>query len=208
LHIALSAIIKKQVSDNAPCDLSVILAAGGGRRIGGPKGLLALNGAPLLLRHVEAHRPNFSRVVVVLGADHLEHVAFLPADVLVVHNPKWASTWPADSLRLVLQAHPSPHGALVTPVDTPPAQPQTLLRLLEARAPCVPRGPTGMLGHPALLDAAMAAGIRARAPDGGLRALLQHAMAVDVDDPWVHANFNTPADWRAWTQAVGDAGSG
>ena len=196
------------MSVRPPLELSVILAAGGGRRMGRAKGLLPLQGMPLLTGHIEALAAHFKRTVVVLGADHLEHRAILPPHVLVVHNPAWAETWPADSLQLALRAHITHGPVLITPVDTPPVRPQTLERLLLTEAPCVPCGPSGRPGHPILLHAEGVARLRRSVPVGGLRTLLGEATAVRVDDPWVHANFNRPADWHAWTEAMGYTASG
>jgi len=177
--------------------LSVILAAGGGRRMGRAKGLLALHGAPLVVHHIRAHRRVSAYVAVVIGADPMAHRQVLPSDVWVVENPDWDRTWPADSLRLALRALKPVGPVLVTPVDTPVPAPGVLEALVRATPPAVPCSPDGTPGHPVLLSAAQCLKIRDTAPEGGLRTLLADATRVAVDHE-VHGDFDDPESWSAY----------
>ncbi len=188
--------MKAQALPNA----AILLSAGGSRRMGRSKALLRLGSATVLEAHVAALRGYSRRVVVVLGHDAPRHSALLPPDVQVVHNARWAESWPADSLRLALQEAQVEGRCWVTPVDTPPAAPETLEALLEAGAPAVPVDARGRGGHPVLLDARLVERIRRGAPDGGLRTLLGHATRVLVQDPLVSRDFDTPEAWRAFVE--------
>lgn len=182
-------------------DAAIILCAGGSRRMGRPKGLLSLDGLPLLVRHVQAFAPSSRRVVVVLGARAEDHARALPDGVELAHNPDWEQGHPADSLRRAILDADVRGTAWVTPVDVAPPRPETLAALLRAGAPAVPRDARGRDGHPVLLDGALLDRIRARAPEGGLRALLGAARRVPVDDPLVAEDFDDPAAWRAFLAA-------
>jgi CTP:molybdopterin cytidylyltransferase MocA len=167
--------------------------------MGRPKGLLPVQGRPLLVHHVEAFGKRAERVIVVLGSQAEAHRAVLPEGVATVVNEDWATTWPIDSLRLALARADVVGECWVTPVDTPPAALATLDALLQAGSPAVPISPGGHApGHPVLLDPALVLLIRRRPPAGGLRALLGAARRVPVGDPMVSDDFDDPAAWAAW----------
>jgi molybdenum cofactor cytidylyltransferase len=182
-------------------DVGIVLAAGGSSRMGRPKALLLLDGRPLIAHHVEALGRVVRRVVVVLGADPDPIRAILAPSVATVHNAAWASTWPADSLRLALLAHPTARTALVTPVDTPPAAASTLDALTSARATAVVSGPGGHDGHPVLLGPAELDAVRGQAPPGGLRSLLRGAERISIADPLACTDFDDPMAWQEFTAA-------
>ncbi len=180
--------------------LSVILAAGGSTRMGSPKALLDLRGRPLIARHIAALRCVGGPIRVVLGG-HADSIrAALPPDVMVVMNPRWASTGPATSLALAL-ASSSADAAVVTPVDVPPAPPRVLDRLLTHPPPAVIAA-RGAPGHPVLIDVpatrgALAAGLH-------LGQVLTAAPRVEGDWPEALLNLNTPSAWRAFCARARD----
>ena len=70
----------------------MVLAAGEGRRMGGPKALLPLAGGTFLSHACAAvDRPGVARVVAVLGAsaDRVRAETGLPAPVRIALNPRW-----------------------------------------------------------------------------------------------------------------------
>lgn len=169
---------------------AVVLAAGASRRMGAPKALLPVDGAPLLLAHVAVFRDAGLAVTVVVGAFEAECRAVLPPDVRVLVNRRWADTHPSDSADLALE------GAgvvILTPVDVPPAAPATLRRLLAASGDAVPTW-AGQDGHPVRLVPPHPAGVR-------LDVRLAEAERVPVDDPDCVRNLNTPTEWAAWRAA-------
>src|SRR5512136_1638841 len=72
--------------------LAIVLAAGEGRRMGGPKALLRLGETTFLARACRLlARPGVASVVAVLGAEaeRVRAEGGLPADVAVVVNEGW-----------------------------------------------------------------------------------------------------------------------
>ena len=136
----------------------LVLAAGEGRRFGGPKQLAPLRGRPLLAHAVATARDaGLDRVVVVLGAraDAVRaEVDLAGVEVAVCEN--WAEGMSA-SLRCGLEAAPTPGDA--------------------ARAVY-----GGVPGHPVVLRAGLLARAGELAGDAGFRALLGGATAVECGD--------------------------
>ncbi len=174
---------------------AVVLCAGASSRMGRPKATLILRGRPLIAWHLD-RLAGVARVVVVVGAHADEVRATVHDRAQIVVNGAWASTHPVDSLRLGLASLPL-GPALVVPVDTPPARPETLRRLREAGAPSVPVDDEGRPGHPVLISAAIGRRVVEGPVPGGLRTLLGGARRVLVDDPLVGVDFDDP-DAFAW----------
>jgi len=165
----------------------VVLCAGASTRMGQAKGLLQVEGRPLLRRHVDAFLNVGLPVTVVLGAAAGAYAAVLPAGLRVVVNPRWAQTEMKDSLWLALQDCKGV--VLLTPVDVPPASPQTLAALLAVQGDAVACH-KGRDGHP----------VRLETPHrpGRLDLRLRNAQRVEVGSPDCTLNFNTPVDWSQW----------
>ncbi len=169
---------------------AIVLAAGRSSRMGRPKGLLDVDDAPMIVRHVEAFSAAGLVPVVVVGAAEADYRAVLTGlDVVIVVNAAWATTGPAESLRLALAATGAAD-VLVAPVDVPPAAPATIAALIAAAAEAVPTF-GGVDGHPVRLVGALAVGER-------LDVRLRGACRVPVTDPDAVLNLNTPAEWAAW----------
>lgn len=179
-------------------DAVVILCAGGSQRMGQPKGLLNLDGRPLLLHHVDAFEAYAGRIIVVLGAEAARYRRRLPSRVCVVENLDWKKTWPSDSLRLAIRREAILGPCWVTPVDVPPAQRATLDALHRRGPPAVPVDDHGRPGHPVLLGTHQVAAVQRLAPIGGLRSLLSDAPRVRVGDPDLALDFDEPARWHAY----------
>lgn len=159
----------------------VIVAAGGGRRVGAPEALLCLNGKPLVERAVEIVREaGCDPVVVVLGAaaDRVRESTDLTG-VTVVVDSAWGRGL-GSSLRAGLRAL-SPEtveAALVMPVDMPGVTPQAVRRIVALPYPevlvCATYG--GIRGYPMLFGRRHWAGITtlANADIGARPYLLAH----------------------------------
>ncbi|MBL1067006.1 NTP transferase domain-containing protein [Streptomyces sp. 7-21] len=188
----------------------LLLAAGGGRRLGGRcKALLERNGRPLVEHAAAALRAaGCAPVHVVLGAEEarVRAAARLPGCVLV-SNPEWR-TGLGSSLRagLASLAATGAGGALVALVDQPGVGAAAMARVRAAyRSPrsLAAAAYGGVRGHPVLLGAAHFAGVCASATgDKGARGYLrEHAgqlLLVEcgaVADP---ADLDTPADLAAY----------
>uniref|UniRef100_A0AAU3I7F1 Nucleotidyltransferase family protein n=1 Tax=Streptomyces sp. NBC_01393 TaxID=2903851 RepID=A0AAU3I7F1_9ACTN len=169
--------------------VGLVLAAGGGRRLGGrPKALLPHKGRPLVEHAVgELRAGGCTRVHVVLGAraDAVRDQASLPGCVLV-DNPRWEEGM-GSSLRAGLDSltDSGARAALVSLVDQPGIGREAVARVLAAYT-----GPLtlaaaaydGERGHPVLFGAGHWAGIAAAATgDRGARAYLKaHEEAVTL----------------------------
>ena len=184
----------------------LLLAAGGGRRLGGrPKALLEHRGRPLVEHAVGVLRAaGVGRIHVVLGAaaQEVRERAELGGCVLV-DNPDWAEGM-GSSLRagLASLARTDARAALVSLVDQPGIGPAAVTRVLKAyegEDTLVSAAYDGTRGHPVLFGAAHWVGIAAAATgDQGARAYLKtHAGAVrlvecaDVARPY---DIDTEAD--------------
>ncbi|MDX2543409.1 nucleotidyltransferase family protein [Streptomyces sp. WI04-05B] len=184
----------------------LLLAAGGGRRLGGrPKALLEHRGHLLVERAADALRAaGCTPVHVVLGAraDDVRKRAVLPGCVLV-DNPEWEGGM-GSSLRAGLASlrGTGAGAALVSLVDQPAVGPEAMARVLAAYTSgesLVAALYGGTRGHPVLFGAAHWAGVAASAVgDRGARDYLgAHEDTItlvecgDVAEPY---DIDTPAD--------------
>lgn len=167
----------------------LLLAAGGGRRLGGrPKALLEHRGRPLVEHAVGVLRAaGIDRVHVVLGAraDAVRERADLGGCVLV-DNPGWEQGM-GSSLRagLASLAGTGARAALVSLVDQPGIGPEAVARVLaayEGEESLVSAAYDGVRGHPVLFGAAHWDGIAVTATgDRGARAYLKaHQDAIEL----------------------------
>jgi molybdenum cofactor cytidylyltransferase len=166
----------------------VILAAGGGRRMGRPKQVEEIDGAPMLLTALSKAAPLGGPVYVVTGA-HAELVntllGRLPLDLdrqlhgrlHVLHNPHWEAGQ-SSSLHLSLRSlPPQVEAAIWMPVDQPYLETRLLRQLTAAwRAGAALAAPTveGQLrGAPALFDRHYWPHLLTVEGDSGGRSVLQ-----------------------------------
>ena len=154
----------------------LVLAAGEGRRFGGPKQLAVVGGAPILERVLVAMRavPALDRVVVVLGAHADEVRAGVEfGDVEIVIAQDWAEGQAA-SLRAGVAALAGCDEVLVCLGDLPFVTSQVIAGTLEhdPRAPAVRAVYAGVPGHPVLLRAPVLARVPELRGDVGARDLL------------------------------------
>ncbi|WP_416986244.1 nucleotidyltransferase family protein [Streptomyces sp. T028] len=184
----------------------LLLAAGGGRRLGGrPKALLTHRGRPLVEHAVGVLRAaGCARVHVVLGAaaEAVRQRARLDGCV-VVENPEWEEGM-GSSLRAGLGslAGTGARAALVSLVDQPGIGPEATARVLaayEGEKSLAAAAYDGVRGHPVLFGAAHWAGVAEGARgDQGARAYLKaHAtevVLVECGDAARPYDIDTPED--------------
>ncbi|MFC8343801.1 NTP transferase domain-containing protein [Streptomyces sp. NPDC057280] len=177
------------MTENEDQVAGLLLAAGGGRRLGGrPKALLDHRGRPLVEHAVSVLREaGCTRVHVVLGAaaDAVRQQADLAGCVLV-DNPEWAGGM-GSSLRAGLESlsGTGARAALVSLVDQPGIGAEAFARVRAAytdETTLVSAAYDGVRGHPVLFGSAHWAGIAATATgDRGARAYLkEHAARVSL----------------------------
>jgi len=185
--------------------VAIVLAAGEGRRMGGPKALLRL-GETTFLAHAcrLVARPGVASVVAVLGAEapRVRAEAGLPAEATVVVNDRWqegmlSSVWRGLDVAEAAAAD----AVLLHPVDHPLVEPATVDRVIEALSSSAAIAvPTwgGRRGHPGGFHRAVFAELRAAPPDHGARAVLAAAPGRVVHvpgDPGCVAGIDTPEDY-------------
>ncbi|MFD5300375.1 NTP transferase domain-containing protein [Streptomyces mutabilis] len=186
----------------------LLLAAGGGRRLGGrPKALLEHRGHPLVEHAIAALRAaGCARVHVVLGAraDAVRERAALDG-CLVVENPDWERGM-GSSLRAGLASltGTGARAALVSLVDQPGIGAEAMARVragYRGGASLVSAAYAGVRGHPVLLGADHWPGVMATATgDRGARAYLREHEAeitlVECGDVARPYDIDTDADLR------------
>lgn len=180
----------------------VVPCAGASVRMGRPKALLPLEGETFLARTVGALRGGGCEPVLVVVAEGDEPTAreAAHAGARVLLNPD-PGEGPITSLRLAIDAlDDDATGLVYLPVDHPLARADTVRVLLDAASATgaaltlpVHRGERG---HPAVFGAALFVELLDPALEGGARTVtyrhLEDALLVEVDDPGVLADIDTP----------------
>ena len=192
---------------------AVILAAGRGRRMGGPKAMMEIRGSTLLDLQVRA-LGGAAKIAVVLSEELWEALSRadigagkplpqgesalkgLPQLAEFVLNTR-VEEGPFTSIRLGLEALDDAP-ALIVPVDCPvPLEaPGHLLRAVAPGLAWVAPTQAGRRGHPVLLTSTG----RTLALEAGQGVTLRDLLSanpgaeIPVDSPLVYLNLNTPAD--------------
>jgi molybdenum cofactor cytidylyltransferase len=188
--------------------VAVLLAAGAGRRMGGPKALLRIGGESFLARGARLlARPGVASVVAVLGheAARVAAEAAAPAGVSLVENERYEEGMLSSILRGLEEAEARRADAiLLHPVDHPLVEPATVDRVVAAlRAGAVIAVPTHgtRRGHPGGFARAAWPALRAAPAERGARAVLADhpEWVVHVPgDPRCVTGIETPADYERW----------
>jgi CTP:molybdopterin cytidylyltransferase MocA len=159
----------------------LVLAAGEGRRFGGPKQLAELEGRPLI-EHALGALAELERVVVVLGARADEILAGAElgrAEVVVC--PDWADGMSA-SLRRGLEALEGAAEVVITLADQPFITAAVVARVRAAPAPAARAVYGGVPGHPVVIRRPLLERAGELRGDAGFRDLLGGAAEVECSD--------------------------
>jgi len=182
---------------------ALILAAGSGRRMGGPKALLVVDGEPLLQRTVRiALAAGCTRVFAVVGD---WDPGRLDPQVQVIRNPE-ASEGMASSLRRGVGALPkSSQAVLVLAVDQPAVDALLIRQLLQLHASQMGTTPVacaygGSLGIPAILPARFFPELLALTGDRGAKPILLRENAPAIPFPGGAWDLDTPEDLARFTR--------
>lgn len=187
----------------------LVLAAGAGRRFGGPKQLAPFDGRPLLEHALRAmaQTPGLVRRVVALGARAEEIAAAVDLHGV---EPVVVAGWEegqAASLRAGVAAlGPDLDAVVVTLGDQPLVTPATIARLAaEAAGPAPAARATwaGVPGHPVLLRRPLLDAVAELRGDAGARALLTDARLVPCG-PEAVADVDTPQQLTALAAPLAD----
>ncbi len=185
----------------------VIPSAGSSLRMGRPKALLEVDGETFLRRAVQALATAGCEPVFVVVAEGDDRTAAEAerAGALVLTNPD-PGEGPITSFRIALaELADSVAGVVYLPVDHPMVHTRTVATLLEAALSADAALTVPMYGsergHPALFGAALFPELSDPALEGGARTVvhrhLPEALLVEVDDPGVVTDIDTPEAYGA-----------
>jgi molybdenum cofactor cytidylyltransferase len=185
---------------------AILLAAGASARMGRPKALLDLAGQTFVRRILATLKEGgVAETVVVVrpGAVALGAEVAAAGWGRPVENPD-PDRGQLSSLLAGLDAvdRPDVPGVLVTLVDVPLVRPSTvaalLARLAASPAPILRATHGGRHGHPVVFTRAVFAALRAADPAGGAKPVMRAFTVedVDVDDPGVLRDVDTPQDYE------------
>ena len=185
----------------------VVLAAGAGRRFGGPKALVRFEGKLLVERAIATLLDGgCERVVVVLGANaaSVREQAHL-GDAKIVVNEQWPDGM-STSLRVGLAACAEASGAVVALVDQPGVTSLGVRRLIaswrSSGLPVAAASYGGAVRNPVLFGAPVWSDVVAavRGDEGArgwLRANTDIVLPVEMADVASAFDIDTPADLAA-----------
>jgi CTP:molybdopterin cytidylyltransferase MocA len=159
----------------------LVLAAGEGRRFGGPKQLAALDGRPLI-EHALAALADVDRVVVVLGAraEAIRAGADLGAAEVVVCDG-WSEGMSA-SLRAGLAALHGTGEVVILLADQPFITPAVVARVRDSPGLAARAVYHGEPGHPVVVRRPLLERAGELRGDAGFRDLLAGATEVECSD--------------------------
>ena len=180
---------------------AIILAGGASTRMGRPKALCTWQGRPFVWHLVQLAAAHCERSVVVTGAHELSTELVAPATL--VRNEDW-ERGRLSSLQTGLRAAPGADAYLVLTVDQPRVQPATIAALLAAarsEGAIVQPSAGERRGHPVVYPAEAVSHLLNLPPTATARDLYGVAdlrrVSVEVDDPAIFENIDTPEDLRA-----------
>lgn len=189
---------------------AIILAAGGSRRFGQPKQLLAFQGESLVRRIVRAATEVCNTDVIVVTGEgrSLIEAELRDSAARVVENPEWRGGM-GTSIRCGLEhltaSTPDVAAAVILACDQPFVDAQTIDSLVaEQQKTCkaiVASRYANTIGIPALFDRSCFAALRALPDDSGAKALIESRRADVAEIAFEQGaiDIDTPADFERLT---------
>ncbi len=185
---------------------ALVLAAGAGSRLGGPKALLRFGKESALERIARLSVSSGATPAVVTGAyrDAVAREA-TRLGLREANNPDW-ELGRTSSIRRGWE-EVGEVDVLVWPVDVPLVRAETVRAVLQMRsAKAVVPVHASIRGHPVYLGAALRPAVLALGPDEPLHVVTRReAVTVPVDDPGVLVDIDTPAQYEAAVRSLGVA---
>ena len=183
---------------------AILLAAGESRRMGYPKPLLRLGSRTFIEILAGAMLQSVARLIVVVGA-HADAVrGAVPADprITVVENPDYLRGQLSSIKAALPHVGPDAGGALIHLADHPMVRAETFAAVIDGYRrlgrPIAIARYQGRRGHPVLFARGLFAELAAAPEDQGARVVVAADPArvayVDVDDPGVLTDLDTPED--------------
>jgi molybdenum cofactor cytidylyltransferase len=188
----------------APRIEGILLAAGESRRMGYPKPLLRVGDETFISRSARSILAVLPRLIVVLGA-HAERIRpAIPADpgIVTVENPHFEAGQ-LSSLKVGLRAVSDDcEAVLVHLADHPLVKLSTfesvVAEFVRGRGAIVIARCAGRRGHPVIFGSSVFQELLEAPEDQGARIVVirdpARVLYVEVDDPGVNLDLDTPAD--------------
>lgn len=189
--------------------LAIVLAAGRGRRVGGPKALLDLAGVSALERVLAALRGGgLETLRVVLGAEAEKVIAQIDLSGVAVTHTADIDLGQTASLKAGLALGPvDDDGFVVHPVDVALVESGSVATLRSAflsraeETSIVVPSVAGRRGHPAFFAAPLAAEFAALGDDEPAHRIVRRdpgrVSHVVMDRPWLIRDLDLPVDVEA-----------
>jgi molybdenum cofactor cytidylyltransferase len=182
----------------------ILLAAGESRRMGYPKPLLKLGSRTFIEMLADAMLQSVERLLVVVGG-HADAVrGAIPADprILVVENPDFLSGQLSSIKAALPRVASTAAGALIHLADHPMVRAETFAAVIDCYRsvgkPITIARYQGRRGHPVLFARDLFVELAGAPEDQGARAVVaadpSRVAYVDVDDPGVLTDLDTPED--------------
>jgi Uncharacterized MobA-related protein len=203
---------------------AIVLAAGGGSRLGGGKLLLPWQGLPLIAQapRILRQTERLASVTVVLGHDAdavrealLPHTAQLPVPVAFTPNPAWREGLSTSLILGLGHALAAPNGGTVRAAlfllgDQPLVTTETVNTLIRAHHRACEADPDhpatvpvyrGERGNPVILSRRLFPSLMTLSGDTGARRILaglgDAVLRIEVNDPGVTRDVDTPEAYAA-----------
>lgn len=178
-----------------------MLAAGASSRMGSPKALLNTRaGVPLAIHQLKLlESAGCAKSAVVLGSE-AERISAAMSGVQIILNPKWESGRPS-SILAALASATGCDGIFILPVDTVGVKAETVRNVLataDAKNYAAIRPVCGgVRGKLVWISSALADDmVREKFADRLDDFLADKAFELEVNDPAILSNINTPRDWE------------
>lgn len=188
---------------------AVILAAGASRRMGSPKMLLPFDSGTILQHVVGSYLTvlDSEKIIVVTGGDHARVSASVASmGVKIIYNERSGDGMQSSVQAGISRAAKLAPNCFLALGDQPLIKPQTIRQLAESHlhSKAVVTQPTylGKGGHPIVIASHAAEQILALGPSDTLKSFVnKHAVnKVEVDDPFVLKDVDTPEDYEKLIQ--------
>ncbi|MBY0503940.1 MAG: nucleotidyltransferase family protein [Bryobacteraceae bacterium] len=180
---------------------AILLAGGASTRMGQPKALLPIAGETFLGRLIGLYAKHCAPVIVVLGYQADTIRAAIPMTADFVRNPQ-PELGQFSSLQTGLRALPRGADCLFQPIDYPAVSEKTVELLASTSGELVIPRYAGERGHPVRLSPAIVAELLGLPPDAQARDVIRahypEATFVEVDDPGITKDIDTPEDFARW----------
>ncbi len=181
---------------------AILLAGGASTRMGQPKALLPIAGQTFLGRLITLYRPHCEPVIVVLGhAAEAIRAGVSEEGVQWVTNPA-PERGQFSSLQTGLSALPPATDCLFQPIDYPAVAAETVARLARTEGELVIPRHDGTRGHPVRLSPPLIQELLALPATGQARDVIRShyptATFVDIADPGIVTDIDTPEDFARW----------